>query len=97
MLLAVITNALLTFSEQRCFALYISLTLDGILVLWIVLPGTMNTELSRLYQVVSVHLSIHWLLCAVYILIGLRPLLVAQDRSYSMQITRERRGMIQLN
>lgn len=88
-LLTVITNALLTFSDQWCFALYINLTLDGIIVLWIVLLGIMNTELSRLCQIVSGHLSIHWLFCAVHNLRGLPPLLVVQGWSYSMSIIRE--------
>lgn len=66
------------------------MTLDGILVLWIVLLGIINTELSRLCQIVSGHLSIHWLFRAVHNkLCGLPPLLIVQDRSYSMPITRE--------
>ena len=84
-----ITNALLTFSEQRRFALYISLTLDDILVLWIVLLGVMHTELSRLRQIVCGHLSIRRLFRAVHNLRVFPPLFVVQDRSYSMPINRE--------
>lgn len=88
-LLTMITNVLLTFSEQWCFALYINLTCDSILVLWIVLLEIMNTELSRVFQIVSGHLSIRWLFRAVHNkLCGLPPLLIVQDRSYSMP-TRE--------
>lgn len=55
MFLAMITDALLKFCEQQCFALYINLTLGGILVLWLVLFGITDTELSRLSQLVSGH------------------------------------------
>lgn len=55
MLLAMITDAVLKFCEQWCFALYINQTLGGILVLWLVLFGITDTELSRLCQIVSAH------------------------------------------